>query len=139
MHYGWVVVIACLVIGICAYGTYYSFTLFYPHLVEEFGWSRAGISGALSVGLIVYGVCALPIGWCVDRYGPRVTIVVGGVLFGSGTFLGAYVTELWHLYALYGGLAAIGMGAAWAPLVSTISRWFVTRRGLAIGLGSLGG
>jgi OFA family oxalate/formate antiporter-like MFS transporter len=139
MHYGWVIVGACLVVGVCGYGTYFSFTLFYPLLVDEFGWSRAAISGAMSTGLIVYGLFALPMGWCVDRFGPRRTIAVGGVIFGCGTCLGAFITEIWHLYALYGGLMAIGMGAAWAPLVSTISRWFVTRRGLAVGIGSLGG
>jgi OFA family oxalate/formate antiporter-like MFS transporter len=139
MHYGWVIVAACLTVGLSGYGTYYSFTLFYPHLVAEFGWSRAAISGAMSLGLVTYGLFALPMGWCVDRFGPRWTIGLGGVLVGGGTFLGAFVSELWHLYALYGGITAIGMGVAWAPLVSTISRWFETRRGLALGIGLLGG
>jgi MFS transporter, OFA family, oxalate/formate antiporter len=139
MHYAWVIVASCCIIGICGYGTYFSFTLFYPHLVEEFGWSRAAISGALSLGLIGYGVCAVPMGWCVDRYGPRVTITIGGALFGLGTSLGAFIDQLWHLYVLYGGLTAIGMGAAWAPLVSTVSRWFDHKRGLAIGIASIGG
>lgn len=139
MHYGWIIVGASMIIGVSAYGTYYSFTLFYPHLVEAFGWSRAGISGAMSAGLIAYGAFAVPVGWCVDRFGPKPTIAIGGVLFGCGTALGSQVTELWHLYALYGGVTAIGMGAAWAPLVSTISRWFERRRGLAVGLGSIGG
>ncbi|MCH9675567.1 MAG: MFS transporter [Gammaproteobacteria bacterium] len=139
MYYGWVIVAASLVIGVTAYGTYFSFTLFYPLLVEEFGWSRTAISGVLSVGLVAYGGFALLMGWCADRFGPRITIAAGGVLFGLGTFLGSAVTELWHLYALYGGVAAVGMGAAWAPLVSTISRWFELRRGLAVGIGSLGG
>ncbi|MCA8930303.1 MAG: MFS transporter, partial [Alphaproteobacteria bacterium] len=139
VHYGWVIVAACLLVGMSGYGTYYSFTLFYPYLVDEFGWSRAAISGAMSLGLVTYGVFALPMGWCVDRFGPRLTIALGGLLMGGGTLLGAYVTELWHLYALYGGIAGIGMGAAWAPLVSTISRWFEDRRGLAMGIGLLGG
>lgn len=139
MHYGWVIAAASLVIGISAYGAYFSFTLFYPPLVAEFGWSRTAISGALSAGLIGYGLFALPMGWCADKFGPRITIACGGVLFGVGTSLGAWVSELWHLYALYGGLTAVGMGGAWAPLVSTLSRWFERRRGLAIGIGSIGG
>lgn len=139
MHFGWIIVAACLLVGMSGYGTYYSFTLFYPYLIDEFGWSRAGISGAMSLGLIVYGLAALPMGWCVDRFGPRATIAIGGLLMGGGTALGAFVTELWHLYALYGGISGIGMGAAWAPLVSTLSRWFEDRRGLAMGIGLLGG
>lgn len=139
MHYGWVVVAASFVVGVAGYGTYFSFTLFYPSLVQEFGWTRTAVSGALSLGLIGYGLCALPMGWCVDRYGPRITVVCGGVLLGTGTALSGFISELWHLYALYGGITAIGMGAAWAPLVSTISRWFLDKRGLAIGLGCIGG
>ena len=139
MHYGWVVVAACLVVGLCGYGTYFAFTLFYAHLVAEFGWGRAAISGAMSLGLAVYGLFAFPMGWCADRFGPRPTVIVGGALFGVGTALGGAITELWHLYALYGGLSAAGMGAAWSPLVSTVSRWFDRKRGLAVGITVLGG
>ena len=138
MHYGWIVVAACLLIGICGYGTYYCFTLFYTHLVTEFGWSRSAISGVMSLGLIAYGLFALPMGWCADRFGPRRTVVVGGLLFGSGMALAGTVTELWQLYALYGSLIAAGVGAVWAPLVSTVSRWFVEKRGLALGIAVLG-
>ncbi len=139
VHYGWIIVIACLIIGVAGYGTYFCFTLFYSHLVTEFGWSRALVSGAMSLGLVTYGLFALPMGWCADRFGPRCTVVVGGSLFGLGTALGAFITEAWQLYALYGGLSAVGMGAVWAPLVATVSRWFdASRRGTAIGIAVLG-
>jgi len=52
--------------------------------------------------------------------------------------LAGTVTELWQLYALYGSLIAFGVGAVWAPLVSTVSRWFVEKRGLALGIAVLG-
>ena len=139
MHYGWVIVAAGLVVGASGYGTYYSFTLFYTELVAEFGWSRTAVSGAMSLGMMAYGFFGLPMGWCVDRFGPRGTVLAGGLLFGTGTALGTWVDELWQLYALYGGVTAVGMGAAWAPLVATVSRWFEARRGLAIGITVLGG
>ena len=139
VHYGWIIVIACLIIGVAGYGTYFCFTLFYSHLVAEFGWSRSVVSGAMSLGLVTYGLFALPMGWCADRFGPRRTVLVGGGLFGLGTALGAFITEAWQLYALYGGLSAVGMGAVWAPLVATVSRWFdASRRGTAIGIAVLG-
>ena len=87
MHYGWIIVAACLVVGMCGYDTCFSFTLFYEHLAAEFGWSRAAISGAMSVGLIAYGICGFPMGWCADRFGPRPTVVAGGLIFGLGTAL----------------------------------------------------
>ncbi len=52
--------------------------------------------------------------------------------------LAGAVSGLWQLYVLYGGPIAVGVGAVWSPLVSTVSRWFVARRGLALGLAVLG-
>ncbi|MDC0399772.1 MFS transporter [Alphaproteobacteria bacterium] len=139
MYYRWVIVFACFIISITGYGTYFSVTLFYTHIVTEFDWSNSLVSGSISLGLIMYGVFALPMGWCADRFGPRITMIVAGLFIGGGTYLGFYISEPWHLYALYGGMTAIGMGGAWAPLVATISRWFEKQRGLAIGIGSIGG
>ena len=85
----------------------------------------------------MYGVFALPMGWCADRFGPRITMIVASLFIGGGTYLGFYISETWHLYAFYGGMTAIGMGGAWASLVATISRWFQKQRGLAIGIGTL--
>ena len=139
MYYRWVIVFACFIISITGYGTYFSVTLFYTHIITEFDWSNSLVSGSISLGLIMYGVFALPMGWCADRFGPRITMIVAGLFIGGGTYLGFYISEPWHLYALYGGMTAIGMGGAWAPLVATISRWFEKQRGLAIGIGSIGG
>jgi len=139
MYYRWVIVFACFIISITGYGTYFSVNLFYTHIINEFHWSNSLVSGSISLGLIMYGVFALPMGWCADRFGPRITMIVAGLFIGGGTYLGFYISEPWHLYALYGGMTAIGMGGAWAPLVATISRWFEKQRGLAIGIGSIGG
>lgn len=139
MHYGWIIVGACLVVGVSAYGTYFSFTLFFAHLVDAFGWSHTVVSGAMAVGIISYGLFSLPMGWSADRFGPRITVLFGGLLFGGGTALCAFVTEAWQLYGLYGLISAAGMGAAWSPLVATVSRWFETNRGLAVGITTLGG
>ena len=55
----------------------------------------------------------------------------------AGTALAGAVSGLWQLYVLYGGPIAVGVGAVWSPLVSTVSRWFVARRILALGLAVL--
>ena len=56
----------------------------------------------------------------------------------AGTALAGAESGLWQLYILYGGAIAVGVGAVWSPLVSTVSRWFVARRVLALGLAVLG-
>ena len=130
--------VASFVIGTIAYGVYFSFGLFYPLIIAEYGWSRAVVSGAFSISLATYSIFAIPMGFLVDRFGPRVAVIVGGVFFGAGTWLGSRVDQPWHLYALYGIITAIGMGAAYIPLVATVSRWFVRLRGFAVGIASLG-
>ena len=79
------------------------------------------------------------IGCCAHRLGLRTTMILADILLGGGTYLGRYVTELWHVYALYGGLTAIGMGGACALLVATNSRWTENQSGLAIKIATIGG
>src|ERR1041384_5942328 len=50
----------------------------------------------------------------------------------------AFVTQLWQPYVIYAGLAALGMSAAYVPCNATVVRWFVARRGLAVGLAMCG-
>ncbi|HEX2172636.1 MAG TPA: MFS transporter, partial [Dehalococcoidia bacterium] len=138
LHRGWIVMLAGFLVGTVAYGVYFSFGIFYPPIIAEFGWSRGVVSGAFSISLATYSIFAVPMGFLVDRFGPRVAVVVGGIFFGAGTWLGSWVSEPWHLYVLYGVITAFGMGAAYVPIVSTVARWFVRRRGLAVGLASLG-
>ena len=76
------------------------------------------------------------IGCCAHRLGLRTTMILVDILLGGGTYLGRYVTELWHLY---GGLTAIGMGGACALLVATNSRWTENQSGLAIKIATIGG
>jgi MFS transporter, OFA family, oxalate/formate antiporter len=122
-----------------AYGAQYSFGVFFAALLEEFGWSRASLSGAFSMYAFGYSVFGFPAGRLTDRFGPRAVIATGGVFLGAAFAGMALVTRLWQPYLLYGGLAAIGMGTAYVPCNSTVVKWFVRRRGLAVGIASSGG
>ena len=79
------------------------------------------------------------IGWCAHRLGLRTTMILVDILLGGGTYLGLYVTELRHVYALYGGLTVIGMGGSCALLVATNSRWTEKQSGSAIEIAAIGG
>lgn len=76
------------------------------------------------------------IGWCAHRLGLRTTMILADILLGGGTYLGLYVTELRHVYAL---LTAIGMGGSCALLVATNSRWTEKQSGSAIEIAAIGG
>ena len=139
LYYGWVVVAGAFLVLFLAYGTQYAFGVFFAALLAEFHWSRASLSGAFSLYAFVYSVFGLVAGRLTDRWGPRAVIGGGGVLLGAGLAGMSRVDALWQPYVLYGGVAALGMSTAFVPCNATVVRWFVRRRGLAVGLATAGG
>jgi MFS family permease len=121
-----------------AYGAQYSFGVFFSAMLDEFHWSRASLAGAFSLYAFVYcGVASLA-GRLTDRWGPRAVITIAAVFLGLGLAAMSGVRELWHPYVLYGVVAAVGMSGAYVPSSATVARWFVRKRGLAIGVASGG-
>lgn len=134
LFYGWVVVGGAFVVLFMAYGAQYSFGVFFTAMLDEFGWSRASLSGAFSLYALAYSIFGLVAGRLTDRWGPRAVIAAGGVFLGAGLAAMSRVSETWHPYILYGVVAAVGMSTAFVPVSATVARWFVRRRGLAVGL-----
>ena len=139
VFYGWTVVTAAGLVLFMAYGTQYAFGVFFAALVEEFGWSRASVSGVFSLYAAVYSGFALMAGRLTDRWGPRTVIAIGGALLGAGLVAMSRVGVLWQPYLLYGTIGALGMSTAYVPCNATVAKWFTRRRGLAVGLASAGG
>lgn len=121
-----------------AYGAQYSFGIFLAALLEEFRWSRASLSGVFSIYAFMYATLGSVAGQLTDRFGPRVVISGGALLLGSALAGMSLVTSLWQPYVLYGLIAGFGMSAAYVPCNATVVRWFVARRGLAVGLAMSG-
>ncbi|OLB54225.1 MAG: MFS transporter [Candidatus Rokuibacteriota bacterium] len=138
VFYGWIVVGGAFLVLFVAYGAQYSFGVFFGALLEEFGWSRASLSGAFSLYAFGYCVFGFPAGRLTDVWGPRVVIAAGGLFLGAALAGMSLVTQLWQPYLLYGLVAALGMGTAYVPCNTTVVKWFVARRGLAVGLASSG-
>ncbi len=136
--YGWIVVAGGFLVLFIAYGTQYAFGVFFGALIDEFGWSRASLSGVFSLYTVVYSALALAAGRLTDRWGPRIVIGFGGAFLGLGLMGMSRTTALWHPYVLYGLVAAIGMSTAFVPCAATVARWFVRQRGLALGVTSSG-
>jgi len=136
--YGWVVVAAAFCVALVAYGVQYSFGIFLEPLEEDFGWSRALISGAASLFMFSRGALAILTGWTTDRYGPRRIVAIGGFFLGLGLILTSQISAAWQLYLFYGLMGGFGLSVAFAPLMATVSRWFVSKRGLAIGIVAAG-
>jgi len=138
LFYGWIIVAASMVmLGMLA-GIVYTFGIFFKSLVTEFGWSRTAISGVLTTYWICHAILAIPIGWISDRYGPRRLLLVCNLLGVSGLILITWVSSLWQIYLFYGVMVGCGFAGTFVLLTATTARWFLRRRGLALGIVACG-
>jgi MFS family permease len=118
-----------------AYGLFFSFSIFFVPLIQEFRWSRALTAGAMSLSSIVQGVGAPLAGVLADRFGPRAMITAGVVMLAAASMLAATIQAPWQLYLYTGVLGALGLVAiGWVPMGLLISRWFQARRGRMAGM-----
>ncbi|MGE0826358.1 MAG: MFS transporter [Candidatus Binatia bacterium] len=136
--YGWVVVGCAFTVLCVAYGIQFTFGVFMPAISQETGWDRASLSLPYSLYIFLYSALGVVTGRLTDRWGPRIVITVGGCLLSLGILLTSQVQTLWQMYLFFGLIAASGMSAAYVPCNSTVVRWFVERRGLALSLTSSG-
>ncbi|MFC1911614.1 MFS transporter [Chloroflexota bacterium] len=132
--YGYIVVAACSLCMMLMWGISYSFGVFFKPLLAEFGWTRATTSSAYSLCMLLTGSLSIIAGRLTDRFGPRVVITGCGILLGAGCILVSQVNAIWQLYLYYGVLMGAGLSGAVGPMMATVARWFVKRRGMMTGI-----
>ncbi|OGP63981.1 MAG: MFS transporter [Deltaproteobacteria bacterium RBG_13_47_9] len=133
--YGYMVTAAGFCIWMIGWGTYTpSFSVFFKPLLTEFGWSRAGASLAYSLSYMVQAVLAIMMGWLTDRLGPRAVVMMLGSFLGICYLLMSQVNTLWHFQVNYALIGGIGISTLNIPVMVTLSRWFIKKRGLMIGI-----
>jgi MFS family permease len=104
-------------------------------LEDEFGWSRATTSGAVSLNLVVFGLVAPFAAALMDRFGLRRVVVVALVLVALGSGLTVFMTSPWQLWLLWGFAVGVGTGSLALVFGAIVAnRWFVRHRGLVVGL-----
>jgi len=121
-----------------AWGTYYTFGIFFKPLSTDFGWTRAMTAGAFSLYMIIHGILGIVAGGFTDRYGPRLVVGICALFLCAGYLLLFRISAIWQLYLFYGLLIGIGMSGAWIPQVTTVTRWFVARQGMVLGIVAAG-
>ncbi|MFC1927981.1 MFS transporter [Chloroflexota bacterium] len=134
IYYGYVIVLVAFFIFVIIFGAEFSFGVFLKPLLNEFGWTRAAISGAYSLKMVLSGVFGLIAGKLNDKFGPRLIVTGCCFIAGLGYLLMSQISTIWQIYLLYGVLLSVGGGGCIIPLFSTVARWFVKRRGLASGI-----
>ena len=115
----------------------YAWTLFVLPIEKTFGWSKAEIQVAFTI-FVAFETWLVPVeGWIVDRIGPRVMIVVGGVTAFIAWFINSGANHLWEFYVA-GAIAGLGAGAVYGTAVGNALKWFPDKRGLCGGLTAAG-
>ena len=138
LFYGYIVVAASVVIQLLMLGTYLSFGIFLTPLSSEFGWTSAVTSGAYSFGYLLFGFSSIVAGRLTDKFGPRRVLIACGLLLGLGYLLMSQVSSIWQLYLFYGVIVGIGMSGVDVPILATVARWFVRKRGMVTGITKTG-
>jgi sugar phosphate permease len=135
IHYGWIMVGATFFAALVSAAAVGAPGVFIVPLQQEFGWSTAEISSALSIRFILFGLMAPFAAALLNRYDLRNVTLAAQLLVISALVLSLGMTSVWQLVLLWGVVVGIGTGMTALVLGATIAaRWFVARRGLVIGI-----
>ena len=138
LHYGWMIVALGGLMGCVAIGTLFSLAVFLQPMSAATGWSRTGISTAMTLDFLTMGVAAFGWGALLDRFGPRPVVLSGAILLGLGLFLASRATSLLEFQIVYGVLVGAAASAIFSPMMVTVTGWFEKHRALAVSLVSAG-
>jgi len=139
IFWGWYVVAGAFLLHAVSYGARYSFGIFVQPLTEQNGWSRTVISLAASLNMLFFAAGGIYAGRLLDRIAPRWVATAGAAVGALGFLLSAFIETPLAFYLAYGLLC--GLGSSWTGIVvgnSTVGKWFVRKRGMAIGIASMG-
>ncbi|MEI8057803.1 MAG: MFS transporter [Actinomycetes bacterium] len=134
-HRAWLVAGVTFVVLVTASACRSSLGVFLAPVSDDFGWSTATVSFAVTVNLIVYGLTVPFAAAIMERFGLGRVIAGALALISLGLILTAVMTAPWQLVALWGLFLGFGAGCTALVFGAIIAqRWFVTRRGLVTGL-----
>ncbi|MCP4681743.1 MAG: MFS transporter [Desulfobacterales bacterium] len=139
MFYGWIIIMAVTLIYSIVEIPVFSFGIYVKPIAGELGWNREVITKAFGLYMLTLGVFGVVGGMLVDRMGPRVLNFIGGILIGAGLLLSARADSVALFYIGYSFMGGIGFAFIFVPNQTTIARWFIAKKGLALGIMFAGG
>ena len=135
VHYAWIVVGVMFMVMLCVVGVRAAPSVLIVPLEHEFGWSRATISAAISLNILLLGLVGPFMTALLQTLGVRRTVLLALGVLCVATFLSGFIAAEWELFATWGVLVGIAAGTGGAGLAATVAnRWFTQRRGLVVGL-----
>lgn len=136
--YRWVIVAVGALMTCVGIGAMFSLAIFLQPISADTGWSRAGISSAMTLNFLVMGAAGFGWGALSDRIGARIVVLAGSALLGLALILASRTTTLASFQLVYGTMVGLAAGAFFPPMIASATAWFKTHRGLAVSLVSVG-
>jgi len=131
--YGWWIVLALAITETISWGiVYYAYSVLITSLEAEFGWSRSVVTGAFSLGLLVSGVMAIPVGIWLDRHSARGIMTLGSIAAAIFMFALSRVQTVTQLYLIWIGLGIAAAAVLYEPAFVVIAKWFEEQRRTAL-------
>lgn len=139
VFYGWYIVGAAgglqMLSGLLWMQSYGAYVVF---LQDEFGWSKTIVAGAFALTRIESGILGPLQGWLVDRYGPRVILRIGILMFGTGFILFSRIENLITFYLTFALIAVGASLGGFATVMVSLVNWFSRHRAKAVALSQIG-
>ena len=136
--YRWVIVAIGALMTCVGIGAMFSLAVYLEPISTSTGWSRAGISSAMTLDFLVMGVASFGWGAASDRFGTRIVVLTGAVMLGLGLLLASRATSLIEFQLAYGIIVGLAAGSFFAPMIAATTIWFESNRSLAVSLVSAG-
>ncbi|MBN9392305.1 MAG: MFS transporter [Chloroflexi bacterium] len=135
VYYGWILVLTLAITETTSWGILsYAFTVFLDPMQHELGWSKAELTGAYSLSLLVAAVAGLAVGRWLDRHGPRLLMTLGSVLATLLVLAWSGVHDLLLFYLIWLGIGFTLAAVLYEPAFAVVATWFVRRRARALTL-----
>ncbi len=129
----WGIALAAILVQM-ALGAVYAWSVFRVPLSKLFHSTISEVTLTFTIAIFVLGFAAFFGGLWLNRVGPRVVLLTGGLLYGGGIFLASFSSGLPWLYLTYGVIGGIGLGFGYIVPISVLVKWFPDRRGLMTGV-----
>src|SRR5579859_7115768 len=135
MHYGWIVAAVTFLTLLAAAGVRSTPSVLMVPLEDEFHWSRATISAAVAVNILLYGLIGPFAAAIMERFGIRRTMICALSVIAFGVAMTPLMTQPWQLILFWGVVVGSGTGVTAMVLGATVvAHWFTERRGLVMGI-----
>lgn len=129
----WIYAILGIVIMLCL-GTVYSWSVFRGPVEKLYGIGSTQSGFPYMVSLAFYALFMLLSGRYLNKYSPRLIILIGGILVGAGWILSGYTNNIYILTLTYGVIIGSGVGTAYGVPMNVVAKWFPEKKGLMVGL-----